>query len=116
MKKLILALALIAGRALGQDGYISVMGNSTNGAVRPAAVESRLSSLSNNAVVVSNLAVNAHDDAATAQSSTSATASLTGPSPKTCRIRAPSNFRFACIRQLAAAISPSKARTGSGNA
>ena len=47
---------------------------------------------------------------------TSATASLTGPSPNTCRISAPLNLMLACISAPAAAISPSSARTGGGKA
>ena len=45
---------------------------------------------------------------------TSATATLTGPSPKICSTSAPLNLMLACISTPAAAISPSSRRTGAG--
>lgn len=45
---------------------------------------------------------------------TSATASLTGPSPKTCSTSAPLNLMLDCISTPAAAISPNSSRTGGG--
>ena len=45
---------------------------------------------------------------------TSATASLTGPSPKICITSAPSNLMPDCISTAAAAISPSSSATGCG--
>ena len=45
---------------------------------------------------------------------TSTTPTLTGPSPKICRIRAPLNLMLPCISTPAAAICPKRARTGAG--